>query len=262
MIENDKISSFKFPAGEVQVKYNISILDDHALTTFKIRDSDDIICLIQFLDFYKYSREKYCPKILIPYLPFSRMDRKISNYAFSLRAFADLLNNYDAEIYTVDVHSNAASFLIKTFINIDPINYQNSFLGYCDARTLIIPDLGAYKRYPELLKLNEFNNSIVQCNKIRDSSGNITKTEVYGNVKDKNCIIFDDICDGGATFIELAKKLKEQEAGKLFLFVTHGIFSKGLDELFNYYDIIGCTDSLAPYEFASKYLHNFKVISL
>ena len=46
-------------------------------------------------------------------------------------------------------------------------------------------------------------------------------------------MIADDICVGGATFIALAKELKKKNAGKVVLFITHGVFSKGVDELFN-----------------------------
>lgn len=61
---------------------------------------------------------------------------------------------------------------------------------------------------------------------------------------DKSIIIFDDICDGGGTFIAEAKFLKERFPGrKLELFVTHGIFSKGFEELFKYFDKIYTTNS-------------------
>jgi ribose-phosphate pyrophosphokinase len=43
------------------------------------------------------------------------------------------------------------------------------------------------------------------------------------------CLIVDDICDGGATFVALARKLREAGAIEVSLFVTHGIFSKGKD---------------------------------
>lgn len=65
-------------------------------------------------------------------------------------------------------------------------------------------------------------------NKARNvQTGEITGTEVYGDVKDKVVLIIDDICDGGRTFIELGKVLKERGASKVILYVTHGIFSQG-----------------------------------
>jgi ribose-phosphate pyrophosphokinase len=45
----------------------------------------------------------------------------------------------------------------------------------------------------------------------------------------KDFLIVDDICDGGRTFIELAKVLRPWTTGKIYLYVTHGIFSNGLD---------------------------------
>ena len=51
--------------------------------------------------------------------------------------------------------------------------------------------------------------------------------EVFGDVTGKSVLIADDICDGGRTFIELAKVLKERGAAHIHLHVTHGIFSKG-----------------------------------
>jgi ribose-phosphate pyrophosphokinase len=55
-------------------------------------------------------------------------------------------------------------------------------------------------------------------------------------------LVVDDICDGGGTFIGLAKKIREQGCFA-DLFVSHGIFSKGTDELKKYYKNIYTTDS-------------------
>lgn len=64
-------------------------------------------------------------------------------------------------------------------------------------------------------------------------------------IKDaESIIIIDDLCDGGATFIEEAKYLKKFLPNvKLRLLVVHGIFSQGLTELLSYYDEIICTNS-------------------
>jgi phosphoribosylpyrophosphate synthetase len=58
----------------------------------------------------------------------------------------------------------------------------------------------------------------------------------------RDCIIVDDICDGGRTFIEIAKQLPNTNS--LTLVITHGIFSKGLKELEAYFDKIITTNSL------------------
>lgn len=61
-------------------------------------------------------------------------------------------------------------------------------------------------------------------------------------------IIIDDICDGGATFLNIAKEIRNNHFKslydiKIYLIVTHGIFSKGFDELSKYFDGIYCTNS-------------------
>lgn len=57
-------------------------------------------------------------------------------------------------------------------------------------------------------------------------------------------LICDDLCDGGKTFIEIAKFMKSNfPARKLFLYVIHGIFSKGFSELLEYYEYIFTTNS-------------------
>jgi ribose-phosphate pyrophosphokinase len=74
--------------------------------------------------------------------------------------------------------------------------------------------------------------------KIRDQeTGGITSLRMNTSggcnhyIKNKNILIVDDICDGGRTFIECAKILHLHEVNSVSLYVTHGIFSKGLAPL-------------------------------
>jgi ribose-phosphate pyrophosphokinase len=62
-------------------------------------------------------------------------------------------------------------------------------------------------------------------------------------------IIIDDICDGGRTFIELAKVIKEQTDKPIYLVVTHGIFSGGFEKLSDVLDGIFCTNSVKNINF-------------
>jgi len=69
--------------------------------------------------------------------------------------------------------------------------------------------------------------------KTRDqSTGHITDYKLSGEVEGKSVLIVDDICDGGMTFKLLAEELMEAGAVHINLYVTHGIFSKGLRTLF------------------------------
>lgn len=95
---------------------------------------------------------------------------------------------------------------------------QIEFLG------VIYPDESAYRRmhshFPNL-------TSIVCCKERDQVSSRIIKHVVPRLEKGKYLVV-DDLCDGGATFISLADQIPNAE---LYLYVTHGVFSKGLDEL-------------------------------
>jgi ribose-phosphate pyrophosphokinase len=87
----------------------------------------------------------------------------------------------------------------------------------------------------------------------------ITDTSFDGDVTNRNVLVVDDICDGGRTFIQLGKKLREQGCKELSLLVTHGIFSYGVDELMKIYDRVYTTDSFHPDEYSEirQYTKNF-----
>ena len=60
---------------------------------------------------------------------------------------------------------------------------------------------------------------------------------------DRRILIVDDICDGGGTFLGLAQELKAKNAGNLYLAVSHGIFSRGFEDLEKVFTKIYTTDS-------------------
>lgn len=63
-------------------------------------------------------------------------------------------------------------------------------------------------------------------------TGKILGTHVHAtDLSGLAAVITDDICDGGATFIGIAKELRRLNCHKVVLYVTHGIFSKGIEVL-------------------------------
>ena len=117
------------------------------------------------------------------------------------------------------------------------------------------------------IKISEtFNGEpeVIQAQKMRNlKTGEIIKTEILGDVKGKKVLIADDICDGGRTFIELAKVLKNKGAVEVSLFITHGIFSKGLEVFEGLIDAIYTTDSFrAAEEFSTNNKIKFQIIEM
>lgn len=69
------------------------------------------------------------------------------------------------------------------------------------------------------------------------------KYKAQGDVKGKQCLIVDDLADGGRIFKFLAEALKQQGAAEVYLYVTHAQFNYGFDELKETIDHVYCTNS-------------------
>jgi len=203
-----------------------------------------------------------------PYFVGARSDRKFqeggNNYIKDV--IAPVINSLNFESVTVlDPHSDVLEACIKGFrkeSNLELIKfaiYQNIYKNIaCDYHSkfiLVSPDAGASKKIYKLSEQIGYEGGIITCSKDRDVDGKLTKTVVplyneegrWNNYNNKDFIIIDDICDGGATFVNISKELQrcKQSAniGKIYLIVTHGIFSKGFKELSAYFDGIYSTNS-------------------
>lgn len=267
MIDIGKVEFKKFPGGELHLTdswyqaYNRDdciIINDGKILC-RIQSSDDIMKLLLFVDSYRNVFKSTPSEVIIPYLPYARQDRYANiGEALSIRVFTQLLqlDTFKDTIITVfDPHSDVGTALIPN-VNIIPqhkiwgkiLTEEN--IGKFD---LISPDAGALKKIYKLQSVlgNEVCNNIRIGTKHRDTqTGLITGTTVDGEPKHKTAVIVDDICDGGRTFIELCKVIRNQY-DKILLCVTHGIFSKGL-EVLNDFDGIYTLDSWGTIESSGK----------
>lgn len=163
--------------------------------------------------------------IQIPYLPYARQDKEISNETtFNLTVFEQILSLINCPIYTLDCHGRVPEG-VSSFI---PAYAMSSALIETQATKVVFPDAGAMARYEG--KAGAYRKII--CQKIRNqSTGEIDGMTYTGDHQIGDVLlIIDDICDGGRTFIEIAKLLAP-EVKEIHLYVTHGIFSKGLAPL-------------------------------
>jgi len=202
--------------------------------------------------------------LYVPYVVGARSDRKFeeggNNYLKDV--ITPVINSLEFSSVTVlDPHSDCLEMGIKGFKKESNYKLVKDALSYIDSSMekeliFISPDAGASKKIYKLeeqFKLQDNRKiEVITCSKDRDNEGKLTKTVVPSFYKGKDVIIIDDICDGGATFINIAKIIKERNekypdekhpVGKLYLIITHGIFSKGFEELSLYFDDIYCTNS-------------------
>ena len=197
-------------------------------------------------------------KLYIPYCIGGRSDRKFQeggiNYIKTV--IAPILNsqNFD-EVRVMDPHSDVLEACINNFFKLNNTQLVKFALSNIDNKDyaqdricLVSPDAGAYKKVYDVAKWFGIKE-IITASKVRDlDSGKILKTVVpslENHNDDIKYVIVDDICDGGRTFVELAKVIKEEKPNaKIHLVVTHGIFSAGFDELGEYFDGIYTTNSI------------------
>jgi len=239
------VKFWKFPAGECGLKIE-NPEDCCNRTKFSItvdfRGSDDLIYLLLLVDAIR-NIENTDIELFVPYFPYARQDRVMNvGESHSLRVIADLIKlcNFK-KIVSVDPHSGVLSALFGAgvFEFVDQSVYAKEKLSQYigNGMTWVVsPDAGALKKIYKVAK--ELRLPVIEARKIRDvSTGDIVATKVESlGIKDPvDLLVVDDIIDGGKTFIELAKELKQvYNVRHLVLYASHGIFSKGLEVLDDY----------------------------
>ena len=243
-----------FPGGEVFFRLNEASIKNILMMnnkdkviniTARIYDSNDLLMLIMAVDAIRgvsqtQGLNPVTINLKLPYVPYARQDRVCSpGESFSLKAFCKLINSLDLNsVELFDPHSTVTTALLDKSYE-DTIAYEkfieDSVLGLGDTKFAVVsPDAGALKKVHSIAKYLHkkccLSDDIIVGAKVRDmASGKILHTSVNtDNLNGMDCVIFDDICDGGRTFVELALVLKNKGAGKIGLVVSHGIFSKGL----------------------------------
>lgn len=229
-LNNEPINVTKFPDGTSQVWHLPNLpkrLRKTARVTWAFNNESEFMHLAQLKHLLDYHYKEV--KLDISFLPYGRQDKEVSNeQTFGIRTFANLLNSLDfTEITIFDPHSEVATDLIINSIAVYPTKYVKYLFKTIKIDKICFPDYGAFVKYNPI-----YDFPFILAVKDRDQATGIIKSlEFTGDVKDKNLLIVDDICDGGGTFIALAQKLLEAGAKEVNLFVSHGLFTKGVKVL-------------------------------
>ena len=189
----------------------------------------------------------------LPYIPYSRQDRVCAvGDAFGLKVFADQLNSLNFRYVIIfDAHSDVSPALINNCINREVKNLfvlNPEFISKYSH--LVAPDAGAYKKVNSIA--SHFNLPVIPALKTRDTAtGRLSNTVVVteGVENPSRLLVIDDLVDAGGTFLALGAKLKQTfPHTPIDLYVSHGIFAKGLNGLDKYYDNIYCYNLFTPIE--------------
>jgi ribose-phosphate pyrophosphokinase len=237
--------TFLFPDKQPHINIDGVNENDEVQVTCSITDANNLLLLLQCSNALDnlFAKKK---ELVIPYLMGARFDRLMQKGdSIDLKVIANLINGCGFEkVYLYDVHSDTSTVLIENSINISNAELVKQYTK--EDAILICPDAGAVKKVSKYFDLNSNIKDVVYCNKSRDlSNGNITlKVLEADKCEGKNCVIIDDLCDGGGTFLAIASQIKPAH---ITLIVTHGIFSKGFDVFKGTFDEIIVSDSYAEY---------------
>ena len=241
-----QFESFTFSGGEIHVRIleDVSTVDELTITCrpTSFNDIGTVLIASDALRRAGVSRLS----LVIPYFPAARQDRiMVSGESLAVKVYADLINSCGFErVIVFDPHSDVTPAVLDNAVVVQNHTYVKEIIQDLNDYHLVSPDGGALKKVHKLAQqLNA--SSVVECSKVRNvKTGKLSGFTVYAeDLQQKTCLVVDDICDGGGTFLGLADELKRKNAGKLILVVSHGIFSKGTDLLKEKYDEIYTTDS-------------------
>jgi ribose-phosphate pyrophosphokinase len=245
----------RFPDGQQTVDLEYIELD-HVLIYTRLnsfKDLEILICATQALRNLNVENIE----VYIPYFLGARSDRKfqVGGVNYLKQVICPIINSQNyISVTTVDPHSDVLEACLNNYNKLDNYNLVKFALKEIDNTDgaqnricLVSPDAGAYKKIFDVAKKFRIDN-IITANKVRDlKTGNVTRTEIPtidAHEENTKYVIIDDICDGGRTFVELAKAIKvNRPKAKIYLVVTHGIFSAGFDTLNEYFEKIYTSNS-------------------
>lgn len=247
---NAPFEAFTFPGGEAHIKVREDSTEyEYQIADLRGADSHDLFTLVMWAEAAAERGEKTV--VILPYVPGARADR---GTPFAAGVYASFLTELVApdQIIILDPHSETMPLAImagRQRLNIFPferIIRRELQDGARDNRPMpyvgvIAPDKGAITRASRAAQV--MGVPVYKAEKTRDfETGELTGFTCEPLPETGKLLIVDDICDGGGTFIGLAQATGI-ERSRLDLWVTHGIFSKGIAELTYYFDHIYTTDS-------------------
>ena len=220
----------KFSDGEIYVEINENIRGNSIFVVQSSSHSanDNLMELLICIDALRRSSAKNITAV-IPYFGYARQDRKVvPRTAISAKLVSNLITNAGANrVLTLDLHAGQ----IQGFFDIPVDNLFSTPIFAKDIKKniktnnliCVSPDIGGVERARSLGR--RINASIAIVDKRRSAPGKSEVMNIIGQVKDKTCVIVDDIIDSGGTIVNAAKALKDKGAKDVYAYITHAVLS-------------------------------------
>src|SRR6187397_72394 len=188
--------------------------------------------LLIMLDAFRRSSAERITAV-IPYYGYGRSDKKDRpRVPISAKLVANLITVAGTDrLLTIDLHAAQ----IQGFFDI-PVDHLYAAPVVVDYFTtnpienliVVAPDTGGAERARAYAK--RLNAGLALCDKRRDRPNEADVMNIVGDVKGKNCLIIDDMCDTGGTICKVAEALHKAGANEISACFTHGVLSGNATE--------------------------------
>jgi ribose-phosphate pyrophosphokinase len=219
-----------FADGEIMVKPEISVRYKAVTVIQSISKpvNENLMELLIAIDALKRASAKVI-NVVIPYFAYARQDRKtLGREPITSKLVATLLERAGvSRIAIVDIHSEQT----QGFFDIPVDTLRASFITvreainkiHCSNLVVVSPDYGGVKRARQIAAT--LNLPLAILDKRRPTPNHAEISNILGDVKNKNCLISDDMIDTAGTMVAACKVLKDHGAKSITIAATHGILS-------------------------------------
>jgi ribose-phosphate pyrophosphokinase len=214
----------------VEIQENVRGEDVFVIQSTSFPANDNLMELLIMLDALRRSSARRKTAV-IPYFGYARQDRKsAARTPISAKLVANLITQAGADrVLTLDLHAGQ----IQGFFDIPVDNLYAAPLFAADVRErfvgrdimIVSPDVGGVLRARALA--TRLNCDLAIIDKRRERAGIAEVMNVIGDVRGRDCIQVDDICDSGGTLCNAADALIANGAKSVNVYVTHGVLSGG-----------------------------------
>ena len=225
----------RFPDGEVAVELQQSVRghDVFIVQPTSPPVNDHLVELLVVADACRRADAQRITAI-VPYFGYARSDKRSGRRVpVTARTVADMMQSVGIDhVVAVDLHTPQIEGFFRIPIdNLSIVPIMCAALGsrLTPDTVIVSPDLGGVKRATEIGE--RLGRSVAICVKRRTDGASVAVTQVIGEVRNRDCLIVDDMITTGGTIAEAAKALRAQGARDgMVVMASHGVLVPGARE--------------------------------